>query len=1674
MTIKRLKFDSLSYKTLFIVVFLLLIGIIGLLRLRQQPSSVTASWFDESYSYRKAITVDNTSGSDLTDFQVTFDIGTSALIAQGKMQTDCDDIRITDQNGKLLPHWIEEGNLGCNSPDGDTKVWVKAPSLPTSGATLFVYYGNTIATNVSSIENTFGAIQKISLNSPYTTSPSPHGSYSDTNGTQLTNGVVREELFSNIEATVGWLNQTPSITITLDTSTYLSYFKFHAGGGGTGGINMPTSVNIEYSTDNVVYHQIGVGSSWSNTEQWVTINSKPLNAGKYVKFTFSPNSWIMLGELEIYGYPEANITPNPPTLSLSATEELSPAPIAHWKFDEGVGTTAFDSSGQENHGIITGTTWQTEDQCISGKCLYFDGSSNSINFGNFLNSPNALTVSFWTKINNMNLNEQTLIIKGTTYNGGFSDREWSLTYLTSPSKRLSLEIFKDSAGPIRTQLSVSNVDNFIKENTWHQVTFVWNSGTFLGIYVDGVLRASTSSPVDTLQNSGRPILVGNSTHRLQGFIDEVKIYPYARTQEQILADYNAGLAGVSSSAGSSVVMGSTSSSKSLSDGLVGYWTMDEGVGTTTLDKSGNNNLVTFGSGLSAPSWNTGKYGNGLNFDGVDDYMSADVLSQISDEFTASVWIYPTRLEPQAETYGNTIFATSSSYGLWLLHNNGAIRIYAFSSDAGNHYYQTTATPITLNNWFHIVVTAKRNGEGKIFVNGNFLEYFTAEDDIGLSGVLGMGDLRLGRRLTHEGLLDEVRIYNRALSPTEVKQLYEYAPGPVAHYTFDSGDNTTLNDISGNSNNGTWAGSSSERYTLGKYGKAGSFNGSDDYVNLGTDPFSSIKSITVSTWFKYDSLDRWKAIASKDNNVSGNRGWMLMPASTAGNPLKFHVIDNENHEVSVGNWNTVIGEWHHVAGVFDGETKKLSIYIDGILNQTTIASTVTELNSNNGLAVKIGHWYVSNQYFPGKIDDFKIYNYARTQKQILEDIQGGGPALRQPVIHWKFDEGYGSIANNNGNSSTTNNGTLTCGGTGCNKPSWVNDGKFGKALSFNGSGTTWRSLVNAPSVNLGTTTGNQITFSAWIKPNATQEGSGWIVRNGTGYDENYGINLGNKSAGKFALLATWYDGNFRSRTTTGYHVSENEWSHVTAVLSQGEWIKFFINGSLAEELSWAYGNSVLSTSSFNIGGHNGTSSQYFQGLIDEVKVYNYALSEDEIKLDYNQGSTFVMGSSTQTIGATTTSLEYCIPGDISHCTPPVAEWKFDEGIGTTIIDTSGNGNHGILGTGNSSPSWTIGKTGRALSFGGNDYVDVSHNINSCYNTISFWFKLNSLSTNQPIIGKLYGPPITNYGWGLTYKDNALRGMAASNNTEWYDNLTYNDISLDKWYHASLTFTGFSGTQTGKLYINGKEVASHTGTSACVGQYEFMLGTGQNEIPGGFLNGLLDQVKVYDYVRSPAQIAYDYNRGAPLAHWKLDECQGTTIYDKSGNNLHGTLSVGASGTQTSPGTCQTTDTAWGNGKTGKYNSSLNFDGTDDYILLPNNIFSSVQPFSVSLWAYLNNDTHRLMELRNDIKFVLRVTGTSVQTFCGVSWQTIGSVNLNQWQHMTITFDGTNVVTYINGKYAGYHNEIPTATSSYYNILGIGYDFKSDPTNGQIDDVRIYNYALTSEQVKTLYNNGAVSFQ
>lgn len=168
-------------------------------------------------------------------------------------------------------------------------------------------------------------------------------------------------------------------------------------------------------------------------------------------------------------------------------------------------------------------------------------------------------------------------------------------------------------------------------------------------------------------------------------------------------------------------------------------------------------------------------------------------------------------------------------------------------------------------------------------------------------------------------------------------------------------------------------------------------------------------------------------------------------------------------------------WYHICGVTNGNGGAGYIYVNGNQDAAGIQTGVTA-DTTNTIEVGIRTNNNNNRYWNGKIDDVRIYNYALTPKQIVSIMNAGHPAVGYPVGsavgYWKFDEGYGTTAKNSGSGGTALNGIPTNMDSPATYGSgWTNNGKFGKALNFDGNDdyldTRYNAAMDTPSMTLST-------------------------------------------------------------------------------------------------------------------------------------------------------------------------------------------------------------------------------------------------------------------------------------------------------------------------------------------------------------------------------------------------------------------------------------------------------------------------------------------------------------------------------------------------------------------------------------------------------------------------------
>ncbi|MHC4230289.1 MAG: LamG domain-containing protein, partial [Planctomycetota bacterium] len=205
----------------------------------------------------------------------------------------------------------------------------------------------------------------------------------------------------------------------------------------------------------------------------------------------------------------------------------------------------------------------------------------------------------------------------------------------------------------------------------------------------------------------------------------------------------------------------------------------------------------------------------------------------------------------------------------------------------------------------------------------------------------------------------------------------------------------------------------------------------------------------------------------------------------------------------------------------------------------------------------------------------------------------GSASAELVAYWSFDEGSGDrVFDSSGNG---NDGTI-------NGASW-GEGKYGPALHFNAQDN----YVEVPtSESLETET--NVTVAAWI--NWIDAGDGWlcILANGQqgGPWENYGLFV--NRGGGFLYFTLSLDGGHVTQQTPNNAVQPDEWLHACATWD-GSMARIYVNGEMV--LGQAQSGTLVPPGLPLRIGHRDGSAHYYNGIIDDVRVYNHALTEVEI-------------------------------------------------------------------------------------------------------------------------------------------------------------------------------------------------------------------------------------------------------------------------------------------------------------------------------------------------------------------------------------------------------------------------------------------------------------------------------
>ena len=709
------------------------------------------------------------------------------------------------------------------------------------------------------------------------------------------------------------------------------------------------------------------------------------------------------------------------------------------------------------------------------------------------------------------------------------------------------------------------------------------------------------------------------------------------------------------------------SSKNLktTSGLVGLWSFDgkDVVNGVVMDRSGSNaNGNLLGPIATSTFYKLGKIGQAFNFDGTDDYVTLGTPAALSStaEVSLSAWVYVNVAGGNYSIIHDvTAGGSHGQYGLSIIATKMRL---SWSNGVTAANFESTSAVESVGTWQHLV--AVRSGSAgnlsvTLYVNGVSVPGTFITGGSSTSVYSSLQGLAIGRAGAlslqyFPGLIDDARIYNRALSATEVKALYlagggkqnasqnlKLTSGLLGLWSFDGKDvvNGVAMDRSGNGNNGNLGGpvATSTFYKPGKIGQSFQFDGVDDQVkvfNNGTIFNPGTSNFTYSAWVKVSGGSGTRMIIGMYNGGIG-----LVQFYISGSNFASFVIRDSSAVTSTAAGSTALndGQWHHVVGVRTGGSGGGPlVYVDGVLVNTgstgianvSVPCTTLFIGGSITSAVCSDNPATANEsFFNGLIDDVRIYNRALSATEIKALYLAGGGKVNVSqnlkltsglVGLWPFDgkDVVNGVAKDRSGSGLDGNlfGPIA-------SSTFYTLGKIGQAFNFDAVNDYVKVTTNGSVYNFGS---SNFTFSAWVK--FTSSGSRIIMGSYNGADTiQFGISAGNYAYMYVRDTQNTPDDVLYPIGSTA--LNDGVWHHVVGVKTSTTGASLYVDGVLVNSVtSLATVLPNVPCVTWFIGSFNSTDlcltvadpAVTFGGSIDDARIYNRALSATEIKALYNTG------------------------------------------------------------------------------------------------------------------------------------------------------------------------------------------------------------------------------------------------------------------------------------------------------------------------------------------------------------------------------------------------------------------------------------------------------------------------
>ncbi|WP_188195971.1 LamG-like jellyroll fold domain-containing protein [Nonomuraea sp. SYSU D8015] len=416
------------------------------------------------------------------------------------------------------------------------------------------------------------------------------------------------------------------------------------------------------------------------------------------------------------------------------------APVAHWKLDEGTGTTAYDSSGNEHHAALTdGPSWTPGR--AEGAVSMNGGGARLIprNGTGIIRTDRNFSVAAWVRLTDKS-DYRTILSQDGTHRSGFylqynleADR-WALTMTSADAASVTYHVARSQAPP---QLGV-----------WTHLAATFDAATGrIRLYVDG--RPQPETAVQTTPwNASGTLIIGralNFTNKWAGDTDDIRVYDRVVYDKEIAALSNRPVV------------------------LEGHWKLDETSGTAVADSSGKGRAGTANSGVS---WADGWIDGAAQFASGGNVVTSGPVVRTDRSFTVAAWLrlgekndWRTAVSQDGATRSGFYFQYNKTLDCW------AMIMEAGDAAGQTQYIARSHEPAEVGEWTHLAATYDvATGRIQLYVNGN-PEGSAVRPQAWNAG----GRLAIGRGLGANpwvGQIDDVRVYTGLLLVDEIRDLAE--------------------------------------------------------------------------------------------------------------------------------------------------------------------------------------------------------------------------------------------------------------------------------------------------------------------------------------------------------------------------------------------------------------------------------------------------------------------------------------------------------------------------------------------------------------------------------------------------------------------------------------------------------------------------------------------------------------------------------------------------------------------------------------------------------------------------------------------------------------------------------------------------------------------------------------